>query len=137
MRTLSRVAVLIISFASSEWVVSADREPRFPDQLDVSVPHVSTDPSIRIDYDIVYVRAGRSGDKIHKRYYTDFSQPVTMEPGADLMLLRPDGTEEVLVEAEAFARDAGVTLVREVTEPDGTPRTGGLVEVLAGLLPKG
>src|SRR5204863_182463 len=33
----------------------------------------------------------------HKRFYTDFSQPVTMEPGADLMLLHPDGKEELLV----------------------------------------
>jgi len=35
---------------------------------------------------------------VHKRFYTDFSQPVTMEPGADLMLLHPDGREELLVE---------------------------------------
>ena len=65
--------------------------------LNVKVPHISTDKSIRYDYDIVYVRAQRAGDEIHKRYYTDFSQPVTMEPGADLMLLHPDGKEELLV----------------------------------------
>src|SRR5262249_3533531 len=51
----------------------------------------------KYDYDIVYVRAKRAGDKVHKRFYTDFSQPVTMEPGADLMLLHPDGKEELLV----------------------------------------
>ncbi|MEX2215067.1 MAG: hypothetical protein WD768_13110, partial [Phycisphaeraceae bacterium] len=45
-----------------------------------------------------YVRAQRAGDEKHKRFYTDFSQPVTMEGGADLMLLRPDGSEELLVE---------------------------------------
>jgi hypothetical protein len=72
-------------------------EPLFPDDINVTIPHISTDKSIKYDYDIVYVRAGRSGDKIHKRYYTDFSQPVTMEPGADLMLLHPDGSEELLV----------------------------------------
>ena len=54
-------------------------------------------PMCNIDYDIVYVRARREGDKVHKRFYTDFSQPVTMEPGADLMLLHPDGGEELLV----------------------------------------
>ena len=43
------------------------------------------------------MRAPRAGDKTHKRFYTDFSQPVTMEPGADLMLLHPDGSEELLV----------------------------------------
>ncbi len=75
----------------------ADSEPRFPETLDVVVPHISTDPAIRIDYDIVYVRAPRAGDEEHRRFYTDFSQPVTMEPGADLMLLHPDGREELLV----------------------------------------
>src|SRR6185436_9113561 len=36
-------------------------------------------------------------DEKHKRFYTDFSQPVTMEAGADLMLLHPNGDEELLV----------------------------------------
>jgi hypothetical protein len=45
------------------------------------------------------LRPGRGpATKVHKRFYTDFSQPVTMEPGADLMLLHPDGSEELLVE---------------------------------------
>jgi hypothetical protein len=65
--------------------------------LNTAIKHISTDKSVRYDYDIVYVRAKRAGDKVHKRYYTDFSQPVTMEPGADLMLLHPDGKEELLV----------------------------------------
>ena len=79
-------------------VLFGESELRFPEKLDVRVPHISTDAAAKWDYDIVYVRAGRAGDKVHKRYYTDFSQPVTMEPGADLMLLRPDGSEELLVE---------------------------------------
>src|SRR4051812_9103673 len=74
-----------------------DREPRFTNVINVTVPHISTDKSIHYDYDIVYVRAHRAGDDLHKRFYTDFSQPVTMEPGADLMLLHPDGKEELLV----------------------------------------
>ncbi len=69
----------------------------FREPINVKIPHISTDKTVKLDYDIVYVRAGRAGDKVHKRYYTDFSQPVTMEPGADLMLLHPDGSEEVLV----------------------------------------
>jgi hypothetical protein len=71
-------------------------EPLFEKALDVQVPPITKDGSIRYDYDIVYVRAGRAGDEIHKRYYTDFSSPVTIEPGADLMLLHPDGSEELL-----------------------------------------
>src|SRR5258707_658670 len=71
--------------------------PRYLDPIDVPVPHISTDKSVPYDYDTVYVRALRAGDKVHKRFYTDFSQPVTLEPGADLMLLHPDGREELLV----------------------------------------
>src|SRR5262249_22940801 len=74
-----------------------EKEPLFPDKINVTIPHISTDKTVKYDYDIVYVRALRAGDKVHKRYYTDFSQPVTMEPGADLMLLHPDGKEELLV----------------------------------------
>ncbi len=72
-------------------------EPLFRESLNVNPPPISTDATIRYDYDIIYVRAQRAGDEVHKRYYTDFSQPVTMEPGADLMLLHPDGSEELLV----------------------------------------
>ena len=71
---------------------AAEGELHFAGTLDVTVPHISTDRSVTYDYDIVYVRARRAGDKVHKRFYTDFSQPVTMEPGADLMLLHPDGS---------------------------------------------
>jgi hypothetical protein len=74
------------------------KEPKFLDPIDTNVPHISTDKDVKYDYDIVYVRAKRAGDKVHKRFFTDFSQPVTMEPGADLMLLHPDGKEELLVE---------------------------------------
>ena len=72
-------------------------EPLFEKPLNVSVPPIAKDESVRYDFDIVYVRAQRAGDEIHKRYYTDFSSPVTIEPGADLMLLHPDGSEELLV----------------------------------------
>ncbi len=74
-----------------------DKEKLYLDPIDVKIPHISTDKSIKCDFDIVYVRAPRAGDKVHKRFFTDFSSPVTLEPGADLMLLHPDGTEELLV----------------------------------------
>jgi hypothetical protein len=73
------------------------KEKLYLDPINVTVPPISTDRSIRYDYDIVYVRAPRAGDKVHKRFFTDFSSPVTLEPGADLMLLHPDGSEELLV----------------------------------------
>jgi hypothetical protein len=79
-------------------VVSQDRAPDkkeklFTGPLKTEIPPLEE----KLDYDIVYVRARRAGDEKHKRFYTDFSQPVTLEPGADLMLLKPDGAEELLV----------------------------------------
>src|SRR5687767_11301760 len=49
-----------------------------------------------IDYDIVYVRAPRSGESERARWPEVFN-PAALDPGADLMLLHPDGSEEVLV----------------------------------------
>jgi hypothetical protein len=87
-------------------VVTQDRAPDKKEKLYLEpvrtdVPPLASDPSVKLDYDIVYVRARRAGDDLHKRFYTDFSQPVTLEPGADLMLLHPDGAEETLVEGGA------------------------------------
>ena len=90
-RIFSAILVVMTSAALAE-------EQLFPDPIPVEVPNISTDKTVNYDYDIVYVRADRAGDEKHKRFFTDFSQPVTMEPGADLMLLHPDGTEEVLVD---------------------------------------
>src|SRR5438874_13337089 len=74
-----------------------DKEKLYLGPINVTVPHIATDKSVNYDFDIAYVRAPRAGDKTHKRFFTDFSSPVTLEPGADLMLLHPDGTEELLV----------------------------------------
>jgi hypothetical protein len=51
-----------------------------------------------IDYDIVYVRALRHGDNTNT-FWPDATTPLMPEPGADLMLLHPNGTEEVLFSA--------------------------------------
>jgi hypothetical protein len=88
------MAVLVVSAAAA---LPAD-EPVFAKRLSVDPPHISTDASVRYDYDIVYVRARRAGDELHKRFYTDIAAPVFLEPGADLVLLHPDGSEDLLVE---------------------------------------
>src|SRR4051794_34484501 len=86
---------------------AAQQKKDKPDaRLETKIPHVSTDKTVKYDYDIVYVRARRDGDKVHKRYYTDIATPVTLEPGADLMLLHPDGKEEVLVKGGNVSRIA-------------------------------
>lgn len=75
----------------------AEEEELFPQPINVQPQPIAQDKSVTWDYDIAYVRAQRAGDDQHKRFFTDFSQPVTLEPGADLMLLHPDGTEDLLV----------------------------------------
>ena len=49
-----------------------------------------------VDYDIIYVRAPRFGDNINSLWPEVF-HPARLDPGADLMLLHPDGSEEFLV----------------------------------------
>lgn len=77
--------------------IAAADDAAFRRPINITVPSIQSDPSVRYDYDIVYVRARRAGDTTFKPFYADFSHPVTMEPGADLMLLHPNGTEELLV----------------------------------------
>jgi hypothetical protein len=50
-----------------------------------------------VHYDIVYVRQPRRGDNAHI-VWPEVFHPGRVEPGSDLMLLHPDGTEEVLVD---------------------------------------
>ena len=68
--------------------------PRF----DVHPKLIVSAKDVKYDYDIVYVRAPRDGDEKRIAWSEVFS-PLRAEPGSDLMLLHPDGTEEVLVAA--------------------------------------
>ena len=70
---------------------------RYPDPIRLSIPHISSDESIKLDYPIVYVRTPRKGDDVNSMW-AEIAHPVQMDPGGDLMLLQPDGSEEVLVE---------------------------------------
>jgi hypothetical protein len=90
------VALLPLLFLCGVALAQPKKEQRV---LNISPPHISTDPSVKYDYDIVYVRAPRHGDE-RRGKWADFSDPTRMEPGADLMLLHPDGREEVLVEGK-------------------------------------
>jgi hypothetical protein len=103
---------LLLLIGPPVFVSAEEREPLFEKDINVRVPHVSTDKSVKLDYDIVYVRAQRAGDAVHKRFYTDIATPVTLEPDADLMLLHPDGSEEVLVAGgkEGAITDPSVSL---------------------------
>ena len=68
--------------------------------INVASKPIATDKSVKFDYDIVYVRAPRKGDAVGTNW-PEISNPVFMDAGADLMLIHPDGTEELLVKGGA------------------------------------
>jgi hypothetical protein len=110
-------------------LVGQDKKAR---TLNVSPPHVSKDVAVKYDYDIVYVRAPRHGDDKQIAWAEVFA-PLRGEPGSDLMLLHPDGTEEVLVAAgddaiaDPFVSFDGESVYfarfRNVTKPGGAKPT--------------
>src|SRR5262245_42289981 len=74
-----------------------------PEKLDPVPKPLRADSSVKIDYDIVYVRAprfvpGREG-KQRPSAWPEIAHPTNIDAGYDLMLLHPDGSEEVLVES--------------------------------------
>ncbi|MGY8769132.1 MAG: HzsA-related protein [Pirellulales bacterium] len=78
-------------------MVTADEEDRrYPETLNLDIPRLSEDSSITYDFPIIYVRVPRKGDN-EKSTWTEIAHPVLMDSGGDLMLLQPDGSEEVLV----------------------------------------
>src|SRR5262249_35982582 len=72
-----------------------------PPKLDPVPKPLQSDPSVKVDYDIVYVRAPRilknTAGKDIPTVWPEFGHPTRIDPGYDLMLLKPDGKEEVLV----------------------------------------
>jgi hypothetical protein len=89
-------ALPLALFASLAVAQPKKAEPRFPGVLSMNPPHVTTDKAVKYDFDIVYVRAPRKSPDGRSRW-AEVGDPRTMEPGADLVLLHPDGTEEILV----------------------------------------
>jgi len=91
---LSVTALTVLALAQPK-----DKEKRYLDPINLEPPPVVKDKGVKYDYDIVYVRAPRRGDK-ERTKWAEVGDPRTMEAGADLMLLHPDGKEEVLVAVE-------------------------------------
>jgi hypothetical protein len=71
-------------------------QQKYAGPLSMDPPHISKDSSVKYDYDIVYVRTPRKQPDGRSRW-AEVGDPRTMEPGSDLVLLHPDGKEEVLV----------------------------------------
>ena len=62
--------------------------------FNIAIPHISTDPTVKYDYDIVYVRTLRKGNAPHSSRWADASLPLNVDAGGDLMVLHPDGSLE-------------------------------------------
>ncbi len=92
---LTAFSLLLVSLAGGQ-----PQPPDVPGPINITPKAVTSDKSVKLDYDIVYVRAPRNGDKIGTNW-PEISNPVYMDAGADLMLLHPDGTEEILVKGGA------------------------------------
>jgi hypothetical protein len=102
------VAVIVVaaqfglsSAPAEEFEPLAKRWGKTP--LDVVPKPLSSDPSIEIDYDIVYVRAPRFVSERDGRQrpsrWPEIGHPTNIDPGYDLVVLHADGSEEVLVAA--------------------------------------
>src|SRR6516165_5453440 len=90
--TLALLAVLVLTTGLG---AQDGTKPLYKGELSIAPPPIAGDKSVKYDYDIVYVRAPRGANG--KGRWAEVGDPRTMEPGADLMLLHPDGKEEVLV----------------------------------------
>src|SRR3954451_6984631 len=92
------ILALGVLLGSLHWLTGAlEARPNRKGPFNIVVPKISTDPSIKYDYDIVYVRTPRKGNKPHSSRWADASLPLNVDADGDLMLLHPDGSEERLV----------------------------------------
>ena len=99
-RTVLAVLAVVVAVGASllgspEPATQAPSSPAVS-RFDVEPAAIRSDPTVRYDYDIVYVRAPRRGDD-DQIAWADVFAPLQAEPGSDLVLLHPDGREEVLV----------------------------------------
>ena len=93
---LAILALLAQPAVIQQAVAQQEKEPRYLGPINMTVPHISTDPTVKYDFPIVYVRAPRT-QADGRSSWAEVGDPRTMEPGADLVLLQPDGSQEVLV----------------------------------------
>ena len=93
-----RLVPLALLIAVAVFVADSTGQPKVPRTLNINPRPIATDKAVKYDYDIVYVRAPRKGDNKQIAWAEVFA-PLRAEPGSDLMLLHPDGSEEVLVAA--------------------------------------
>src|SRR5256885_2931605 len=96
-RIYSGVVLFTVLILMTSWLFGTP-PARTKRQFNMETKPIQSDHSVKYDYDIVYVRAPRRGDD-RQIAWADVFNPFHGEPGSDLMLLHPDGREEVLVDA--------------------------------------
>jgi hypothetical protein len=100
-RSFSFVAAMAVVSALAGLVSAAPPDPALPPPKINPVPRpLASDPTVKVDYDIVYVRAPRfvtKGSKERPSAWPEIGHPTNIDAGYDLMLLHPDGKEELLV----------------------------------------
>src|SRR5687768_10374998 len=94
-RTLP-LASLLLALAVLPSPGRREKEQLYLGALDVQPKPVAKDRDVKLDYPIVYVRAPR--DVKRKMMFAEANLPLWTDPGADLVVLHPDGKEDVLVE---------------------------------------
>ncbi len=103
MSNAKRVMVFVLTLIAGAGLITAADEPRPPQKpLKVDPPPIRTDKTVKYDYDIVYVRAprtvtGADGKERIAPVWPNAAEPENLHAPTDLMILHPDGTEEVLV----------------------------------------
>jgi len=133
--------ILLITLVGMPWLLLRAETPErasFLDPIDVNVPPLANDKTVQRDYDIVYVRVPRKGGEQHP-VFAEVFHPAFMDPGGDLMMLHPDGSEEVLVEGgKGSALDPYVSFdgesvyfskLENLTDLTGGRRHGGSADI--------
>jgi hypothetical protein len=93
--TILALGVLLSSVQGRTGSLKAKPNGKGP--FNIAVPAIGADPTIKYDYDIIYVRTPRKGNAPHSSRWPDASLPMNVDAAGDLMLLHPDGSEERLV----------------------------------------
>ena len=84
--SISIVSMLVVAFIANA------QQPKYEQKLNTVIPHFSKDASVKIDYDIVYVRAPRTvkdkdGKDRQAQVWPNASEPEHLRASTDLMLL--------------------------------------------------
>lgn len=99
MKRLALPIVPILFLAAAAVLVRSAEEPLPRGPIDCVPKPITGDPTVKYDFDIVYVRLPRPGK--FPFFWAEVSAPHAVPVGGDLMLLHPDGSEELLVAAGA------------------------------------